>query len=189
MKTVIGIGGRKQTGKSTLAEYLTQSCINRGWQSQVVSFAQPIKEMLQEVFRHEVPYKTFTDDKCKQVKVEIAPDVFMTVREMLQKVGTECFRSIIHTDFWVYRGIAKIKSSSADIVIVPDVRFENELRELNKLGTTIYIDRPGMVMPEDTHPSETTLEKIKDEFDYTFVNWEDRQEVMEAFAHQIIRRL
>lgn len=52
MKVIIGIGGKKRTGKSTLAEYITRAFAMKGKQVEEVSFAEPIKRMLQEVFRY-----------------------------------------------------------------------------------------------------------------------------------------
>lgn len=187
MKRVIGIGGLKRSGKSTLADYITMACAMRGWQVQEVSWAQPIKEMLQEVFRYEVPYSTFIHDDRKQDKVEVAPGVYMTVREMLQKVGTECFRDVIHKDFWVARGMAKIKSASADIVIVPDVRFPNELIALGDVPcTTIYIDRPKFTRELDLHASETELVNMRNHFDTEFINTEDSLEDLQEFATELV---
>lgn len=189
MKKVIAIGGLKRSGKSTLADFLIRQCAIRGWQVQEVSFAQPIKDMLKEVFRHEVPYNTFTDDSRKQDKVEIAPGVYMTVRELLQKVGTDCFREVIHKDFWITRGMAKIKAAP-DVVIVPDIRFPNELEVLSQVpNTTIYIDRPGLEREEDLHPSETNLLQMRHNFDYCLVNSEDDLSLLENFAKSIIKAL
>jgi len=183
---VIGIGGKKRAGKSTLASYITKACISRGWQVEEISFADPIKLMLAEVFKYEQPYATFTEDCRKQQKVEVAPGVSMTVRELLQKTGTDCFRDIIHTDFWMARGIARIKASSADVIIIPDVRFPNELEAINNLGMTIYIERPEYKVDGDTHASETALNDLKDDFDMKYMNWEDKKEELEAWARSII---
>ena len=121
---------------SSLATPSWEAASSWGKTSEIVSFAQPIKEMLQTVFKNEYPYNTFIDDSRKNDKIEIYPTVFMTVRELLQKVGTECFRNIIHPNFWVGRGMAMISKCSSDFVLIPDVRFENELHAINNIGYT-----------------------------------------------------
>ena len=190
MKVLIGIGGKKRSGKSTLANFLMKEAALKGWDSEIVSFADPIKFMMQEVFRYEVSHNTFLDDLRKQDPIKIAPDCTLTVREILQKVGTECFRDIIHKDFWIHRGMAKIDSSSANVVIVPDVRFGNELEALKKkIGVTVYIERPDLSDVVDKHPSEMELEEIKNDFDIQWVNWRDEIEDLRYFAHDLIKRV
>ncbi len=187
-KLVLGIGGKKRAGKSTLAHEIYVAVAIRGLTFEEVSFAQPIKEMLRELFSSEVPYSTFTDDARKQDKIEVAPGSFMTVRELLQKVGTDCFRDIIHQDFWVARGIGKIKSSSADIVVIPDIRFENELNVINELGMSIYVEKlTKKILPIDTHPSEMELNGMIDNFDMQVVAEEGDLEILVNLAYGIIK--
>lgn len=189
MKTLFALAGKKRTGKSTLAGYLARECAIRGWTTEEISLASPIKAALSEIFIKEVPYSTFRDDARKQDKIEVVPGFYMTVRQLLQKFGTEGVRDAIHSDFWLARAIAKIKNSSNDIIVVPDVRFENELTALKKLGTTIYIERPQLQMLEDPHPSEAGLYRIKDDFDIQWTNWEDKKDDLRAFAADLIKRL
>jgi hypothetical protein len=113
----------------------------------------------------------------------------MTVREILQQVGTDCFRNIIHPDFWVYRGLAKIDACSDDVVIVPDVRFENELRVLNNRGCSIFVERSGYEREEDNHPSEIELLKIKQDFDTILVSESGDLERMKEWADEFVKRL
>lgn len=190
MRTVIGIGGQKRAGKSTLSQALGQAAMERGWSVEEISFAQPIKDMLAEVFRYEIAFNTFTDDSKKLDKVEVAPGVYMTVREMLQKVGTDCFRNIIHKDFWVARGMAKIKACSADLVLIPDVRFANELVPLQELGHTVFVAKLcDTVAPADTHPSETGLLEIRSDFEYMLIAKEGDTEILTDWAKAFISRL
>lgn len=189
-KHIVGIGGKKRAGKNTLADYIEKYAHTyRAWAVEQVSFAQPIKEMLQTVFKHEVPLGTFIDDSRKKDKVEIAPGAFMTVRELLQKVGTDCFRDIIHRDFWIHRGLAKIQASAADIVIVPDVRFANEMHLLNEVGTTIYIERPDTGQDSDQHPSEKELDTIKGDFELFLSVPTGRMDMIEQYADEFVQRL
>ena len=124
--------------------------------------------------------------------------VEMTPRLMLQLLGTECGRNIIHPDIWVNSLMAEYKSklSSNNPVddldweprfiypnfIITDTRFENELEAVKKRGgITIRVNRPceecGMIeghkliphkKQDSTHPSETALDNA--EFDYTIEN-------------------
>lgn len=189
MKTIIGIGGQKRSGKSTLAGYIKQAGAVKGLVTEEISFADPIKKLLQEVFRYEVPYSTFVDDSRKLDLVEIAPGVERTVRELLQKVGTECFRDIIHEDFWVHRGLGRINNSSANIVIIPDVRFPNELKLLKDLGKTVYVHRANFDREEDNHPSETNLIKMKEHFQEQISSPDGNIEYLQKWAEAFVRGL
>lgn len=190
MKKIIGIGGKKRAGKSSLAKYIIQAAMSRGWQVEEVSFAEPIKRMLHEVFRYEVPWSTFLEDSRKQDKVEIVPGFYMTVRELLQKVGTECFRDVIHKDFWVARGMTSIMHSSSDIIVVPDVRFTNELVALNNVGTTIFVNKiTEEILPVDNHPTEKELDTIKHGFNYFLEVKQGDMKRLEDFAKKFIQAL
>lgn len=189
---LIGIGGKKRSGKSTFAKYLKLEAAKKGWVSEEVSFAAPIKAMMAEVFRHELSYATFTDDSRKVDRVEIVPGVFMTVREILQRVGTDCFRNIIHQDFWVARGMALAQSSTADLVIFPDVRFGNELQAIKEKGYTIYLEKlTDDPQPMDNHPSEMELERIMDGFDHLVFaeEGENGLKMLEEVAEEVIQGL
>ena len=117
----------------------------------------------------------FEDQEFKKTNLESSWDVKskyrdrkpptpMTVREFLQKLGTEAMRDGLHSNVWVnalfadYNPIAKF--AGADIVpnwIITDMRFENELEAIvKKGGITIRVVRPGTVV--GNHPSEVALD-------------------------------
>lgn len=108
----------------------------------------------------------------------------MTVREFLQKLGTEAIRDGLHQNAWVNALFADYRSQGhvvdlGDIKInvapsrwvVSDCRFENEAQAIkDRGGVIIRIDRPG-VKPINNHPSETALDHWP--FDYKIANVSD----------------
>lgn len=123
--------------------------------------------------------------------------VEMTPRLMLQLLGTECGRNIIHPSIWVNSLMAEYKSklSSNNPVddldweprfiypnwIITDTRFPNELEAVKKReGITIRVNRNKsrkvfLMNAHETintfyeeHPSETALDNV--EFDYEIHN-------------------
>lgn len=123
--------------------------------------------------------------------------VEMTPRLMLQLLGTECGRNIIHPDIWVNSLMAEYKSklSSNNPVddldweprfiypnwIITDTRFPNELEAVEKReGITIRVNRSKsrkvfLMNAHETintfykeHPSETALDDST--FDYEIIN-------------------
>ncbi|TXG84663.1 MAG: hypothetical protein E6R13_02880 [Spirochaetes bacterium] len=104
----------------------------------------------------------------------------MTVRELLQKLGTEAMREGLHTNVWVNALMADYKPRPNKAVaeflaaeglsqsmnagqtelpnwIITDMRFPNEMEAIvEKGGITIRVVRTGTVT--GTHPSETALD-------------------------------
>ena len=81
---------------------------------------------------------------------------FMTVREVLQFVGTELFRTQMDPDIWV-KSVYRKKYCDNDIVIVADCRFPNEAEFAAKHGILINVQR-DTGLENDGHASETALD-------------------------------
>jgi hypothetical protein len=100
----------------------------------------------------------------------------MTVRQFLQKLGTDAMRNGLHTNVWVNMLMNEYKKFQEMVPdaqshfprwIITDTRFPNEyeaLREKNALF--IKIERPGIEL--NNHPSETSLDNH--EFNYVIEN-------------------
>jgi hypothetical protein len=99
----------------------------------------------------------------------------MTVRDFLQKLGTDAMRIGLHDNVWVNALMADYvnddETGKLPNWIITDVRFPNEAQAIkDKGGIIIRVDRQG-VSPINNHPSETGLDGWK--FDYTIVNLSD----------------
>jgi len=116
-------------------------------------------------------------------------DGAMTVRTLLQRLGTEAMRDGLHTNVWVnalFADYKPLKVRSADSFdletydgkypnwIITDMRFPNEMDAVYKReGCTIrvvrdYALRGGPEDPKNIHPSETALDDSH--FDYEIIN-------------------
>jgi hypothetical protein len=107
----------------------------------------------------------------------------MTVRDLLQILGTEAMRDGLHKNVWVNALMADYKIHPEhfnDIAngretgdgypnwIITDTRFPNEAQAIkDKGGMVIKVDRPG-VGPVNGHPSEDALKDYN--FDYVIHN-------------------
>ena len=101
----------------------------------------------------------------------------MSVRDFLQKLGTEGLRDGLHTNTWVNALMADYKCVPADRApngwdcdnwIITDTRFPNEAQAIKDAdGIIIRVTRPG-IGPVNDHPSETGLNQWK--FDYEIQN-------------------
>jgi hypothetical protein len=108
-------------------------------------------------------------------------DGAMTVRTLLQRLGTEAMRDGLHTNVWVnalfadYKALHKKEKQITPVDtsfdestypnwIITDMRFENELEAIvRRKGITIrvvrdYALRGGPEDPKNLHPSETSLD-------------------------------
>jgi hypothetical protein len=125
----------------------------------------------------------------------------MSVRELLQKLGTEAMRDGLHTNVWVNALFADYKMSYTqhpDIEyvnhkaypnwIITDMRFPNELEAVvEKGGITIRVSRTGIHTPkvEDLHPSETSLDDV--EFNYHIDNSGTIEDLIEKVEEILIK--
>ena len=103
----------------------------------------------------------------------------MSVRDFLQKLGTDSLRNNLHPNVWVnalmsdYRPIEYNDDEQPRLPnwIITDCRFPNEAQAVkDKGGLVIRIDRPG-IKPINDHPSEIALDNWK--FDYKIANVSD----------------
>jgi hypothetical protein len=108
----------------------------------------------------------------------------MTVREFLQKLGTDALRNGLHPNVWVNALMADYKhEKTCDCEkecrctfklpnwIITDTRFINEAKAIkDNGGIIIRVDRPG-VKPINNHPSEIELDSWN--FDYKIANVSD----------------
>ena len=123
---------------------------------------------------------------------DVAFNHLMSVRELLQKLGTEAMRDGLHTNVWVnalmcnYRR-PKMSEYNPSNWIITDVRFPNELEAVEDVkGLTIKVVRPveKSKTPARLHPSETSLDKA--EFDYEIINDGSIEDLIEKVRQILI---
>jgi hypothetical protein len=111
----------------------------------------------------------------------------MTVRDFLQKLGTDGLRDNLHENVWVnalmadYEGTYDIDTDRTiwPNWIITDTRFPNEAEAISKAnGIIIRVERPG-VKPINDHPSEVSLDNWN--FDHTIKN----DSSVEALAEKV----
>ena len=164
MQKLIGLySSAPQSGKSTVAKFL---CEQRGYT--VVPFAQTLKEALIPVLtalgytQNEATYLV-TEAKATEL-----PTLKLSVRQLLQTLGTEWGRQCVHPDLWLM--CWKQRISCYDLVVVDDVRFLNEAELVRGLGGEVWRIRRDTHSLSTGHLSEGSLDdyegftKILDNF-------------------------
>jgi len=136
---LIGFTGKAGVGKDTAFGFIKEVYP----EAQRFAFADPIRNAVQAAF----PYIDFS----KLSKEDMIPQLGVTVRYLYQTLGTEWGRDIIGPNCWIL-GLEEAYKLS-DMLVVTDVRFDNEAREIQRLGGVIVqILRPDATRL--THRSE-----------------------------------
>ena len=151
MQKLIGLySPAPRSGKSTTAQYL------EGQGYVIVPFAETLKEMLipmLEALGYDHKGAQYLVHYGKQI---VVGDAGVSVRHMLQTLGTEWGRACIHPEIWLR--CWRKRMDKYDAVVVDDVRFSNEADLVKLLGGELWrIDRPD-VPREHGHASEGSLD-------------------------------
>jgi hypothetical protein len=155
--TVIGLSASAGKGKDYVGKLIKQ----RGFYN--VSLAWHFK--IHCISHGDATYEEVFDTKPPRV------------RRLLQILGTEQGREVWGEDIWVNTLFAWMtlyhKDWGMDKFVIPDVRFPNELRAIQRLGGRVYRvtgDRLGDLTEEAwSHPSEQSLTDDMDLYD-GFIN-------------------
>ncbi|RMH11792.1 MAG: hypothetical protein D6698_15905 [Gammaproteobacteria bacterium] len=161
MTILIGLTGYKHSGKDTLAKHI----LSRVPGGKKYAYADPLKAVCHSLFgwdlerlNNDPEYKESADDPYCQM-------LGMSRRQLLQFIGTECFRERVDPDFWVKLTMTKIEQDNPKYAIISDVRFPNEAHAVwDRGGVIARVHRPDLGEPVDTHQSETNIKFIIPDF-------------------------
>lgn len=151
MSNLVGITGYKRHGKDTVGDYLVNF---HGYRK--IAFADSLKTALSAIFKfnHEQLYG--------DLKETVDPFWNITPREAMQTIGTDLMRNQFRDDIWVKcleREIVEIwKKDPTAKIIIPDVRFPNELDMVKRLGGCIVrVTRPFLEQNTSDAPEQNTI--------------------------------
>lgn len=165
MIKIIAFAGRKQSGKTTCAEYVKNLYNNTAYNrlldnvqtkylAKIYNFADPLKQdicmnilgLTHDQCYGEDEYKnTLTSIKWKDIpeyniswtySKDYDPSGFMTARQVMQHVGTNIFRQM-KNDVWSYATIKKIQNEKPSLAVIADCRFPNEVEAVRSAGGLI----------------------------------------------------
>lgn len=156
MAILLGLTGLKNSGKDTVAAYLIKEY---GYERR--AFADKLKQSAAAIFGiNPSEFETLKNDENARVRIETldAGDVKvlagMSVREFLQRYGTESHRDIFGNNFWVDQ-VLPVGGYYADRdIVITDVRYVGEALRFQQLrGYVIRVVRDKNA-PVDQHSSE-----------------------------------
>ena len=131
----------------------------------IYAFAKKLKEFSIDLFNLD-PNLVFGSDKDKNTKTGLLWKNMptstkkkgkMSVREVLQYVGTDLFRKM-SDNIWVDNCLSQIAKDLPQIALISDVRFENEVIAIQKAGGYV-VGLTRHSNSDDTHDSETGVDK------------------------------
>lgn len=208
---LISISGKMGSGKDTAGEIikdLLEENVGPYWD--IKKFASGVKEVASLILGIDVlqfenqEFKNSYLPECWNTHKAVFTDRSdfhgwevetnrMTVREFLQKLGTEAMRDGLHEDVWVNKlmreyeyynkMVPHVDDKSFPRWIITDTRFPNEYAALKeKEALFIKIERPGLEL--NNHPSETSLDNH--EFNYVINNDKDFYHLKEELKKILI---
>ncbi len=178
---VIGLTGPMGSGKDTVADLLTTHC-----RAHKIAFADALRAEIVDAYCIEHIYLTRRETKEHPLSAlalarcidtafvgrmlinhqlqnngeELDLNAPRSPRQIMQWWGTE-YRRAAQPAYWVSKAAQRIgwmhKALNARLVVITDVRFEDEANLVRKLGGQIWqIKRPGCEVATGSHVSEVT---------------------------------
>lgn len=157
---LIGLTGKKRTGKDTAAQYLVEN-----YNFVQYRMAGPLKEALKIIFR-------WDDDAIEVNKERVDPRWGISPRQAMQHIGTEWAQFDLGNAYPQYKETTgrELWSNRFDDwyqrhgknrhVVVSDVRFPHEVQVIRDNGG-ILVKLERELDFEDNHASEAYIDKMK----------------------------
>ena len=133
---IIGIVGFAGSGKGTVGDILVND-----HDFTKLSFADAVKDATSAIFgwpRHLLEGDTDESRKFRETKDEFwSARLDFIPRLAMQLMGTEAGRNVFHQNLWVdvvERRIRQLQEVNFNHIVIPDVRFPNEIEAIRKWG-------------------------------------------------------
>jgi hypothetical protein len=162
-RLIVAVSGHIGSGKDTLGDYLVKE-----FNFIKLKLAYPIYDLVATLLgiydSVNLSHRDkFDDREWKENNVFRIGDISYTVRQLLQKVGTECFRMGLQDDIWIQLLLKEIKQYPVDQhLVITDLRFKNEnlylVTEYPKEYRLVYI-----MNPDATNAQEARFDDAKSE--------------------------
>lgn len=186
MRLVIGFGHKSRVGKDTCTKFLVTLLRMGKVNVQHISFAKKLKEVCHDLYgwaglKDATHYENYPEDRYR-----ILPAIGKSPLTIWVEVGN-AIRGV-YSETWVK---AALLSATADVVVVSDVRFPNEV--------DVILEQPGgrvyKVVNDKAPMLDTESDKALDSFEgWTGVfenngTMNDLYNKIEAFSVEIIKAM
>ena len=137
---ILGICGRAGAGKDTFAASFIAAAVADGATVRKYSFADPLKQACEVLFGgDDVDHWWTQEGKAAEFPfwAEKLGARYGSGRNILVTVGTDVFRYNVSDSFWLHIAEWRASRSDADVIVIPDVRFDNEAAWIRAMGGTV----------------------------------------------------
>lgn len=146
MTLIIGLGHYSRTGKDSFANFLMTALRERAPHLRVIkrSMAWKLKQICFELYGWAgvMPPEHYDDPATEKDRDVVLPALGMTPVELWVAFGTKAIRNQVYDRTWL--DYLMKTNHGADVLIIPDIRFENEAVAVNESGGVLAkIVRPG----------------------------------------------
>lgn len=184
-------------GKTTLAKAVAARVATHRMRCKHVSFAAPIKQAL-------VAMAGLNVDDALDIAQHMKDAEFIktgkTWRQVMQSLGTEWGRNLVHEDIWAQLACAAIPPNQH--VVIDDLRFHSEaavVRSQFPRTTVVRLHRAGISAGEASHASESEWATMPNAVDWTMpdigccpqaeaIYIPDYNHIVNTLALQLVRR-
>jgi hypothetical protein len=193
---LIGLSGKKQSGKNTICNDIKNFIEEMSGPEKVVkiySFADALKETVcmgmlnlthEQCFGTDEDKNTLTEycwdnlpsEICKKYGHNGTPregyyEDYMTAREVMQVVGTDIFRKFFSSYVHINATMNRINKDKPYMALISDVRFQTEIMAICASGGyNIRLTRNSN--STDSHESETALDHLSEK------DWDDHNGII-----------
>lgn len=149
---LIGLAGRARTGKTTAANDLAFT-----HNFQTYALADPLREGLMAIFN--LSPSDFENERKEQPIAWLG----LSARELMQSMGTEWGRNLVHPDVWLLLAEQNLRFmgqayDTASGFVISDLRFENEAAFVREKGGIVIHLQREKASNVKAHSSEAGIE-------------------------------
>jgi len=187
---IVGFGHRRQVGKDTLAEMVEKRLFGITDVAHM-SFARQLKLSAYRLFRYAgMQDPDFYDVHPERREEPLYPVLKKAPRQIWIEMGNAMRR--IAPDIWIRNVLDDHPRPSADVLLISDVRYPNEVKAIrDRGGIVVKVIRPGV--PESTDVADSALANMPDKaWDRIVVNDGDKRALRSkaaAVARLIVERV
>ena len=127
IKTIYLFTGKAQSGKNYIARELNKALTSEHKTVLELSFAYKLKSFISTLF--DMPIEIFRQEEVDKWKLNEQPFTAngTTMREILQRFGTDIMRKHVDKDYWIKFVATRIVNTDYNYYLITDYRFPNEL--------------------------------------------------------------
>ena len=186
---VIQLLGQARAGKDFTASALKSYYESIGKSVEIYSYAAPMKQIAATLF--DITLGQLDDFKNQPINYPVTilsryygkSIVDTDMRIFLQRLGNEAIKPIFGDTVWANLMQSAISKSSADIIIIPDCRFQVELATIG--GITIRVINTALPPPMQ-HASELELAETPTDYTLNNTNYKATESNIAYLAQRIL---